>query len=90
MHPFPIYHLQDLKQARKKSAGNTTPGGNLKAQKCLQFWTVCRENNRFPAAQAATERFEPTLHVKWLYLLRANNECSVSAPHYIFPPQHVC
>lgn len=87
MHPSPIYHLQDLKQAGRQSAGNTTQGRNPKAQKCLR----CVANNRFPATQAAaaTERFEPALHVKWLYLLNANNECSVSAPRYIFPPQHV-
>lgn len=37
MHPSPIYHLQDMKQAGRQSTGNMTPGRNLKAQKCLQF-----------------------------------------------------
>lgn len=37
MHPSPIYHLQDMKQAERQSPGNMTPGRNLKAKKCWQF-----------------------------------------------------
>lgn len=52
----------------------------LKRSETPAVWSVRGANNGFPATQAAatTERFEPVLHVKWLYLLKANNESSVS------------
>lgn len=86
--PFASISPQRFEAGRKAEYRQHDTGQESEGSKMPAIWTVCGANNGFPAAQAAavTERFEPALHVKWLYLLKANNESSVSVPFYIFSP----